>query len=404
MYTSSEQLTPGCGVPPDELVVGPGRPSLFWIGAARADRLGQSFRLDADEISIGRADASTLVIDDLGASRRHARLARTPGGEWILTDVGSVNGTYVNGLRIRSTPLREGDKIQLGTVTALRFSFREPLEEREHRLRLSNRMDALGGRAAGLAHEINNPLAFVLGNILFLEEALARTGADPVPPPELVGALADARIGAERIRATVRDLLDAARAREVEEVSDGHVSAALELPGAQQGHRARTVRLEPVPAVAAPSRLGQVTPRPGSPGVRRRLLVVDDEPLVASALQRLLGRRYEVVTAAAATEALLLLRAGACFDAILSDLLMPEMTGMELFEKLGAELPEQAARMVFMTGGASTDLAAAFVARQQARILPKPIDLAELDRVLARLAPVEGGARGNAAEERAGGR
>jgi hypothetical protein len=72
---------------------------------------------------------------------------------------------------------------------------------------------------------------------------------------------------------------------------------------------------------------------------------------------------------------------------------------MELFEKFGAELPDQAARMVFMTGGAYTDLARAFVSRQKARVIPKPIDLEELERVLEQLAPADRSGRGKGTKD-----
>jgi PAS domain S-box-containing protein len=749
VYAPSEQVTPGCGIPPERLDAGSGRPSFFWISCVRADRLGQSFRFDRDELVLGRAADADLVVDDLGASRRHAKLTRGPDGDWTITDLGSTNGTYVNGLKVRSTPLREGDKVQLGTVTAFRFSFREDLEEREDRLaralrasgvgafewtrasrqvvltggaerllgdgrgfwasvhpsdrdrlagvleeaatvakrfeaecrlagpegvrwyalraepfrgadgavthiagslvdvtsrklaeaelrrqaalfeslldavvvqdrqgqvidwnrraeqlfghakqdalgrraeellpvrgatevaadtvvlpvagdgvaprevtlrrndgrdvvtelvvvplkdaagrhvadvsiyrdvterrqlearlRLADRMAALGTLAAGVAHEINNPLAFVLGNIVFLEGALQR--ADQAGGAEVSTALADARTGAERIRATVRDLLDLARSRDAEPVTEVDVNAALEftlkMAEPQIRHRARIVkRLERIPAVSAPeSRLGQVfmnlvinaaqaiaegnpssneirvitrfdaegaavvievsdtgqgiapedqrrifdpffTTKPVGQGTglglsichsivrslggdiavesvpgggatfrvrlpaavpstreeaaveeratrRLRVLVVDDEPLVASVLQRLLADRHEVVTASRASEVLLMVQAGARFDAILSDLLMPEMTGMELFERLEEEQPEQAGRVVFMTGGAYTDRARAFASRFKNRILAKPVDLAELERILGDLCEVA--ARGSGARAR----
>jgi PAS domain S-box-containing protein len=730
----NEIVTPGCGVPPEQ-IGSAGRPALLWVGSSRPANLGRSLRIEKDEIVIGRATDADLQVDDPGASRRHARVTRGSDGEYVLTDLGSRNGTYVNGLKVRSTPLREGDKIQLGTVTAFRFSFREELEEREDRLQramratgvgafewsvesgevmlsggaerlvadargfwaavhpedrerlrellfgaaldgrrievecrmsgssgvrwyalrgepfrghsgevthitgslidvtarklaeaelrrqallfeslmdavmvldfqgqiidwnrraeamfgwtksevlgkragdvlfpdrsdevattlataanedgrvtneitlrrkdgrevaaelvgvplrdpsgrhvadiaiyrdvserkslqarllLADRMAALGTLAAGVAHEINNPLAFVLGNLVFLEDELPRAAAESPKTEDLVAALREARTGAERIRATVRDLLNLARNRDAEAVSEVDVNAlvefAVKMAEPQLRHRARVVkRLGPVPAVAAPeSRLGQVflnlvinaaqavpegdaagnevrvttrhdaetgmvvvevadtgvgiapedrqrifdpffTTKPvgvgtglglsishsivaslggeirvdssrgkgstfqvvlpasaASPPVevdagrpvlpRARILVVDDEPLVGAVLQRLLGSKHEVVVATRAAEAVVLLGAGARFDLLLCDLLMPEMSGMELHDKLVAEFPDQARRTVFMTGGAFTERARAFAAKRQHRVLTKPVDLRELEAVLA---------------------
>jgi PAS domain S-box-containing protein len=730
----NEQVTPGCGVPPEQ-IGGAGRPALLWIGSSRPAHLGRSMRIEKDEVVIGRATDADLHVDDPGASRRHARITRGADGEYVLTDLGSRNGTYVNGLKVRSTPLREGDKIQLGTVTALRFSFREELEEREDRLQramratgvgafewsvesgevmlsggaervlvdargfwaavhpeerdrlrellyqaaldgrrlevecrvsgpsgvrwyalrgepfrghsgevthisgslidvtarklaeaelrrqallfeslmdavmvldfqgqiidwnrraeamfgwtkaevlgkragdviypdrgeelsttlvasasedgrvtneltlrrkdgrevaaelvgvplrdpsgrhvadiaiyrdvserkqlqarllLADRMAALGTLAAGVAHEINNPLAFVLGNLVFLEDELPRTAQESPKLEDLAAALKEARTGAERIRSTVRDLLNLARNRDAEAVSEVDINAlvefAVKMAEPQLRHRARLVkRLGSIPTVAAPeSRLGQVflnlvinaaqaipegdashnevrvttrhdaeagtvvvevtdtgvgiapedrqrifdpffTTKPVGTGTglglsishsiiaslggeirvdssrgkgstfqvvlpassaaptveadearpvlpRARILVVDDEPLVGAVLQRLLGAKHEVVVATRAAEAIVLLGAGARFDLLLCDLLMPEMSGMELHEKLATQYPDQAKRTVFMTGGAFTERARAFAAKRQHRVLTKPVDLRELEGVLA---------------------
>jgi PAS domain S-box-containing protein len=729
--------TPGCGTPPEELVPASDRPCLLWIGPTKPGHLGRSYQMEADEISIGRAVDADLVVQDPGASRRHASISRGPNGEWILTDAGSRNGTYVNGLRVRSTPLREGDKIQLGTVTAFRFSFREELEDREERLEralgatgvgawewnartgaialsggaeallpegavssfwsvvhpddlarmretleragqdarrcevecrvvgpagtrwfalrgepfrggdgavrqvagslidvttrklaeaelrrqallfeslldavmvldfqgriidwnrraeemfgwskaealgrrpdelfagddaadleatiaasisqgggslvnevalrrkdgrevmaevvgvplkdptgrhvadiaiyrdvtekrqmqarllLADRMAALGTLAAGVAHEINNPLAFVLGNVEFLQAEVAKMAREVPRVTELAKPLADARTGSERIKNTVRDLLRLSRSRDTELVGSVDVNEALEfalkVSEPQLRHRARVVkRLGAVPPVAAPeSKLGQVilnlvlnaaqaipegdagrnevrvatrfdeaagavlievsdtgvgiapgdqrrifdpffttkpvgvgtglglsichgivtslggeirvqsTPGKGStftvvlPAAvapaqagaeaeepappRARILVVDDEPLVGDVIRRLFGSRHEVVTVTRASEALVLVGAGARFDLLLCDLLMPDMTGMQLHEQLLSLAPEQARRTVFMTGGAYTERARAFAAQRSHKILTKPVEAREIEAVL----------------------
>jgi pSer/pThr/pTyr-binding forkhead associated (FHA) protein len=137
--------TPGCGTPPAELIPVSGRPCLLWIGSTEHAHVGRSQKIAAEGLTVGRSADCDLVVRDPGASRLHARIARDEQGQWILTDEGSRNGTYVNGLRVRATPLHEGDKIQLGTVTALRFSFREELEEREERLQRALEATGVGG-------------------------------------------------------------------------------------------------------------------------------------------------------------------------------------------------------------------------------------------------------------------
>jgi PAS domain S-box-containing protein len=115
---------------------------------------------------------------------------------------------------------------------------------------------------------------------------------------------------------------------------------------------------------------------------RGRLLVVDDEEAVRRAIVRLLGRDHEIVTATSGAHARELLQADAEFDAILCDLMMPDTTGMELHAWLAAERPSLASRMVFITGGAFTPSAVAFLASVDNATLEKPFDVAVLKRVV----------------------
>jgi pSer/pThr/pTyr-binding forkhead associated (FHA) protein len=74
---------------------------------------GTSFVLDTDLVTVGRADDSDVMLDDVTVSRHHAQFVRDAAG-WHLRDVGSLNGTYVNRQRIDSTDLAGGDEVQLG--------------------------------------------------------------------------------------------------------------------------------------------------------------------------------------------------------------------------------------------------------------------------------------------------
>jgi PAS domain S-box-containing protein len=125
-------------------------------------------------------------------------------------------------------------------------------------------------------------------------------------------------------------------------------------------------------AVPAPGPARPVVLAP--PRRRGRILVVDDEPIINSAISRTLTPEHEVVTTERAPEALALLRAGERFDVIFCDLMMPQMTGMELHRTLSAELPEQAGRMIFLTGGAFTVAARRFLENVPNVRVEKPFD------------------------------
>lgn len=77
---------------------------------------GRSYPLNIGSTVIGRGDQATLRLPDVGISRRHARLDYD-GTQVVLTDLGSTNGTMVNGQRISAVALNPGDMIQIGTTT-----------------------------------------------------------------------------------------------------------------------------------------------------------------------------------------------------------------------------------------------------------------------------------------------
>ena len=82
-------------------------------------------------------------------------------------------------------------------------------------------------------------------------------------------------------------------------------------------------------------------------------------------------------------DALVRLNFGERFDAIVCDLMMPEMTGMELFEELSHVLPDQASRMVFLSGGAFTQGAEAFLRGTPRPSLEKPVKAWEIRGAIA---------------------
>jgi signal transduction histidine kinase len=109
-----------------------------------------------------------------------------------------------------------------------------------------------------------------------------------------------------------------------------------------------------------------------------RILVVDDEPIVCFSLERLLSKEGEVIAMTSARQALATISAGARFDVILCDLMLPEMDGPALYDALRNIAPTQAERMVFVTGGVFTARARDFLASVQNPRLGKPFDIDSL--------------------------
>ena len=89
-------------------------------GGMRSVRLvsgdGRSYPLQMGSTIIGRGDQANLRLPDVGISRRHCRID-FDGGQVVLTDLGSTNGTMVNGQRVSAVALSPGDTIQIGTTT-----------------------------------------------------------------------------------------------------------------------------------------------------------------------------------------------------------------------------------------------------------------------------------------------
>jgi pSer/pThr/pTyr-binding forkhead associated (FHA) protein len=79
----------------------------------RGPNAGSTFALDTTSTSIGRHPDSDLFLDDVTVSRRHAVIRRADDG-YEISDVGSLNGTYVDGERIDTVPLEDMDEVQIG--------------------------------------------------------------------------------------------------------------------------------------------------------------------------------------------------------------------------------------------------------------------------------------------------
>jgi signal transduction histidine kinase len=378
--------------------------------------------------------------------------------------------------------------------------------EAQARIQESSRMVALGTLSAGVAHEINNPLAVVMANVQFLDDMLQEV-ADQLGPgqrAELVEILVDTVDGLSRIRRIVRDLGTFSRAGERDDLAAINVrtvmEAALNLARNHVGQRATVVReYGPAPLVlASEPRLaqvflnllinaaqaipegvrasneicvrtgtderghafaevgdsgvgipaehlprlfdpffttkaqgegtglglsichgivselgGQITvhsqPGQGStfrvtlpPGAaharartqtppidapvpaRGRILIIDDEPAVARALARLLDG-HEVHVAGGGREAMAVLARDPGFDAVFCDIMMADVSGIELFAHVQAAHPALAARFVFMTAGTFTPRAQAFAEEHSRVCLEKPLNEGVLQKHLCRL-------------------
>ncbi len=404
------------------------------------------------------------------------------------------------------------DRAELAEAST-RPEARDEIEQAIARRALADRLASATALAAGVAHELNNPLAYVSANLAFLAERTARivellSGAPRTPEDaelvtELADAMREARSGAERMRTIVRDLKTFARADDerrrpvdVRPILD----SCLNVAWGEIRRRAQLVRdLAPVaPVLADEARLSQVflnlilnaaqsipggrpedhqihvvtrtrpdgrvavevrdtgagispdhlprifdpfftTKDPGGgtglglsichavvtslggtidvestvgkgsaftvllapltsdaaieagfptppPAPRRvRILVVDDEPLVGTVLRRTLSE-HDVTVLHSARAALERLERGEAYDVIISDLLMPGTSGMDLHRAVAARDPDLARRFVFLTGGAYTPAARAFLEREGVEWLEKPFDPAALRAAIARRA------------------
>jgi signal transduction histidine kinase len=121
-------------------------------------------------------------------------------------------------------------------------------------------------------------------------------------------------------------------------------------------------------------------------GIRARVLVVDDEPAMGRALARMLREHLDVLAVTSGKDALRRIAAGERFEVILSDVMMPEISGMELHQRLQKMAPDQAERMIFVTGGAFTTAAREFLDRVPNPRIEKPVEATNLLALIAGVA------------------
>jgi two-component system cell cycle response regulator len=90
--------------------------------------VGEMYRLEEGETFLGRGQTATVKLNDDGISRKHARIFQA-GGEVVIEDLKSANGTNVNGAPVEMQLLKDGDKIRLGSTTILKFTYNDHLDE-----------------------------------------------------------------------------------------------------------------------------------------------------------------------------------------------------------------------------------------------------------------------------------
>jgi signal transduction histidine kinase/CheY-like chemotaxis protein len=160
-------------------------------------------------VVFGRGADAAIRIDDDGVSRLHARIERSASGEASIADLDSRNGTWVNGQRVRWKLLTYGDVIEIGKSTALRFIYQNDMEAQ---LQQSQRLEAVGQLAGGIAHEFNNLLGVITANLSWLRGELDSGSLAPVE--ETLAAIDDCLVEARRGADLTGGLLEFSRKRQ----------------------------------------------------------------------------------------------------------------------------------------------------------------------------------------------
>ncbi|MFO0609751.1 MAG: response regulator [Polyangiales bacterium] len=248
-----------------------------------------------------------------------------------------------------------------------------------HRAELRVRLDPLPPVAAAEARLARLCLMMLLG--------AARAIPEGGPGGHAVTVVASARAG--RVTLAVEDT-GASRAGPAAG-DDRWVRACRALAAALGGElsalpAARGTRVTlSLPAAARPSnRPPPLHAAPaGAAGRRGRVLLVDDEPVLLALMRRILQRDHDVVATTRPAEAVALLAGGERFDVILCDLMMPDLSGVEVHRRVSRDAPEMAGRMVFITAGAFSEPAHAFLRDGGVDWVEKPIDPDDLRALVA---------------------
>ena len=102
----------GAGVPGQQ----PAQPQQASRARLIDTAANRAINLASARVTLGRESRNDITIPDINVSRTHAEISLSPQGAWVITDLGSTNGTYVNGRAVASQPLNEGDHIAMGST------------------------------------------------------------------------------------------------------------------------------------------------------------------------------------------------------------------------------------------------------------------------------------------------
>jgi len=155
--------------------------------------------------TIGRGSEATIQLDDAEVSRAHARIEGNPASGFVVEDLGSRNGTFLNDVDVERAALQFGDRLRLGGRVLLLFTKYDSVAEEILR---RQRLEALGRLAAGIAHDFNNLLGAVLASLDYVR----RFPESRLREEHIAESLDDAFIAAERASELTPRLLDFARA------------------------------------------------------------------------------------------------------------------------------------------------------------------------------------------------
>jgi len=168
-------------------------------------QLGKRFPIETQMI-VGRSAQANIVIADEEVSRCHARIHRAAAGHFVVEDLGSRNGTFVNGVPVKKTAeLKFGDQLQFGLDTVFALT---PHWASENRLIEQQKLESIGRLAASVAHEFNNALSVVRGNIGHLR---SRSSERTIRPSELSECFDDVDSALGRAAELTRQLMGFAR-------------------------------------------------------------------------------------------------------------------------------------------------------------------------------------------------
>jgi len=165
--------------------------------------IGRRYTL-AEVSVIGRDEGTAIFLDDAEVSRQHAVIARAEQGGYTIEDLGSSNGTLVNGQSVKRGELSFGDRIQVGSHVML-FARHSPVDDQ---ILERQRFEALGRLAAGICHDFNSMLGVAMAGTDYLSSWFREE--DPADP-EVNACVEDINVAVERASALARRLVEFGR-------------------------------------------------------------------------------------------------------------------------------------------------------------------------------------------------